>query len=67
MKNAESKLKIEKFDRSLIQEPHQSISCEQNMIFFIQDDVWTADDSDQMEKDAVRPDITMMRKHMTHL
>ena len=57
MSNAKLKLKMEKFDRSLIQEPHQSISCEQDTDFFIQDDIWTANDSDSTKIDTLRSDI----------
>ena len=57
MNNAELKLKMEKFDRPLIQEPDQSISYEQDTNRFIQDNIQTADESDSMEKDTVRPVI----------
>ena len=58
MNNAELKLKIEKFDRSLIQEHHHSISYEQNTDFLFK--IIYGQQMTQiqpMKKDTMRPDI----------
>ena len=48
---------MEEFDRSLTHASYQSNNCEQDTNFFIQDDICMENESDPVEKDAVRPDV----------